>query len=197
MKIGFFGGSFNPPTNAHINLAKKALETCMLDKIIFIPMGDFYKKKELAESIHRYSMLKIACENSGTSNFEVSDMEIVINQKLDTIDAFRLIEKKYPNDERYFIMGADNFIKLIEWKESDELINKYNYIVLERKQYNLQEYINKHKELKKCISKIIENPEYKNSSSTEFRKLLKEKLESKQQIISKEVLNYIIKHNID
>lgn len=38
MKIGFFGGSFNPPTKAHINLAKKALNICKLDKVIFVPM---------------------------------------------------------------------------------------------------------------------------------------------------------------
>lgn len=48
MKIGFFGGSFNPPTNAHIYLAKEAINQCNLDKVIFIPMNDYYKKKNLA-----------------------------------------------------------------------------------------------------------------------------------------------------
>lgn len=49
MKIGFFGGCFNPPTIAHINLAKKVLEKCNLDKLIFVPIGDFYSKKDLAK----------------------------------------------------------------------------------------------------------------------------------------------------
>jgi len=47
MKIGFFGGSFNPPTNAHIALAQKAIKECMLDKVVFVPMNDYYRKKEL------------------------------------------------------------------------------------------------------------------------------------------------------
>ncbi len=64
MRIGFFGGCFNPPTNAHINLAKKALKECNLDKVIFVPVGDFYDKKELELAKHRYNMLEIACKRN-------------------------------------------------------------------------------------------------------------------------------------
>lgn len=64
MKIGFFGGCFNPPTNAHINLAKKVLKECKLDKVIFVPVGNFYDKKELVSGEHRYNMLKIACKRT-------------------------------------------------------------------------------------------------------------------------------------
>ncbi len=62
MKIGFFGGCFNPPTNAHVNLAKKVLDECNLNRVVFVPVGDFYGKKELAPEKHRYNMLKIACK---------------------------------------------------------------------------------------------------------------------------------------
>ena len=48
MKIGFFGGSFNPPTVAHIYLAKEAVSQCKLDKVVFVPMNDYYKKDYLA-----------------------------------------------------------------------------------------------------------------------------------------------------
>ncbi len=61
MKIGFFGGCFNPPTNAHINLAIKVLKESNLDKLIFVPVGDFYQKQDLVSEEHRYNMLKIAC----------------------------------------------------------------------------------------------------------------------------------------
>lgn len=64
MKIGFFGGCFNPPTNAHIYLAKKVLKECKLDKVIFVPVGDFYNKKELISAEHRYNMLKISCKRT-------------------------------------------------------------------------------------------------------------------------------------
>jgi len=62
MKIGFFGGSFNPPTKAHIELAQKVIEKYVLDKVIFVPMGDFYVKEGLASSKDRLNMLKLACK---------------------------------------------------------------------------------------------------------------------------------------
>ena len=45
MKIGFFGGSFNPPTKAHLNLARKAIEEKNLDKVVFVQFAIFMKKK--------------------------------------------------------------------------------------------------------------------------------------------------------
>ena len=47
MKIGFFGGSFNPPTIAHLDLVKKAIQKYQLDKVYFVPVNNFYKKEEL------------------------------------------------------------------------------------------------------------------------------------------------------
>ena len=46
MKIGFFGGCFNPPSNIHINLAKNVINEYKLDKLIFVPVGDYYDKKD-------------------------------------------------------------------------------------------------------------------------------------------------------
>ena len=189
MKIGFFGGSFNPPTNAHINLAKKAINECKLDKIIFVPMGDFYPKKGLAKAKDRYNMLKIGIPKEDRHLLEVSDIEIGIKENLDAIDAFKKIEKIYPEDERYFIMGADNFKKILNWKESKKLIENYNYIVFERKNLDLEKFIEEKLKIKINI-KIIKNTNYKNMSSTEFRR------SANKEIIPKEVLKYIEKHKI-
>ena len=192
MRIGFFGGSFNPPTNAHISLAKTALEKCKLDKIIFIPMGDFYGKQGLAKAKYRYEMLEIVCK--AVESFEVSDIEIKVNKKLDTIDAFRLIEKTYPNEEKYFLMGADNFIKLLEWKESESL-SEYNYIVFEREKINLKQYIANNSILRNTNIEVIENKDYKEKSATEFRNLWR-KEKANQDIIPKEVIEFIEANNI-
>lgn len=196
MKIGFFGGSFNPPTNAHMYIAKEALEKCKLDKVIFVPMGDFYKKAGLANAKDRYNMLKIACKDM--EKLEVSDLEIKINRKLHTVEAFRLIKDKYPNEDRYFIMGADNFVRLPSLKESKELINDYKYIVIERDNIELEKYIRCNKDITSHIEniKIIENKCYKSTSSTEFRNLVFVDKNEKQNIIPKEVYEYIINNNI-
>lgn len=179
MKIGFMGGSFNPPTNAHINLAKKTLEQCGLDKIILVPMNDNYEKTNLAKAKDRLKMLEIACQD--IENIEPTDIELKINKKITTKEALNLIEKQYPNDEKYYILGADNYEKIKNEK-------KHKYIILERNEINLEETKN--------IYKIIKNEEYKNTSATIFRNLLKQEKTEKQDIIPQEVYNYIKKYKI-
>ena len=62
-RMGFFGGSFNPPTYAHINIAKASIEKLGLDKFFFVPVGNLYNKPDLIDEVYRYDMLKIACKN--------------------------------------------------------------------------------------------------------------------------------------
>jgi len=188
MKIGFFGGCFNPPTIAHIALANKVLIETNLDKVIFVPVGDFYKKKELTSAKERYNMLKLVCDD--LKNIEVSDIELDIKETLYAIDAFKLIEEKYRNDEIYFIMGADNFINLTKWKAGKELIEKYKYIVLERDNIDIEEYVtNNLKEYKNKI-KIVKNEEYGDFSSSMFRE------NNDFSIVPNNVLKYIKENNL-
>lgn len=187
MKIGFFGGSFNPPTLAHINLAKKALKECNLDKVIFVPVGDFYDKRELALARDRYNMLKISI--NGQDKFEVSDFELNVKQRLYAVDVFRIIKENHQNDDIYFIMGADNFINILKWKDADELIKEYKYIVLDREEIDVKGYIYR-LEIDKTKITIIKNEHYNKCSSSIFRRMQKE------DVISDEVMNYINENDL-
>ena len=132
-KVGFFGGCFNPPTNTHINLANNLIKEGKLDKVIFVPVGDYYQKQDLVPAIHRYNMLKIACKNF--ENLEVEDIASIHQEKLFAKDTFKLIYEKYKNNEEiYFIMGSDNFQKMPTWKNYEEIKDKYKYLVLDRTQ---------------------------------------------------------------
>ncbi len=194
MKIGFFGGSFNPPTNAHVCLAKKALIECKLDKVIFVPMGDFYQKKGLVLAKHRYNMLKIICDKQ--ENLEVSDIELYLNKQMHAIDAFKLIENKYRQDDIYFIMGADNFVNITKWKDSKELLEKYKYIVLGRENIDINKYINENCILDFNKIRMIENEEFKNHSSTKARNTLSLKKTYDKDMVPKEILEYIALNNL-
>jgi len=119
-------------------------------------------------------MLEIACLN--INNLEVSDIEIKVNKKLSTIEAFRLIESAYPKDDKYFLIGADNFINISKWKESQELISKYKYIVFEREEVELEKYIKDNFRGTKIDIHIVKNNEYKRVSSSKFRELFNEEL---------------------
>lgn len=129
-KIGFFGGCFNPPSNIHIELANNLIKTRKLDKVVFVPVNDWYTKNELIPAKHRLNMIKLAIKDY--NNLEVDDIEIQENRKLFAVDAFELITNKYSNKcEMFFIMGSDNFEKMQNWKNYD-IIKDKRYIVIER-----------------------------------------------------------------
>ena len=58
MKIGILGGTFDPPHNAHLEIAKRSIKQFDLDKVIFIPSGNPWQKKDATPFIHRYEMTK-------------------------------------------------------------------------------------------------------------------------------------------
>lgn len=180
-KIGFFGGCFNPPTVAHIELAKKAMKAANLDKVVFIPMGDYYPKVDLIPIKHRYEMLKIAIKNE--ENMEISNMQFGQKKVVYAIDSFKQIDEMY-SCEKYFIMGTDNFAQIKDWKEAKKL-KKYKLIVLERKEKVLND--------KNII--FINTEKYNDVSSKQIRKELKNKV-GKIDFLNKEVLEYIQKNNL-
>ena len=167
MKIGFFGGSFNPPTLAHTYLAKLAIYKIGLDKVIFVPIGDFYEKKELLPIDTRIKMIEIICNKE--SKFEVSDIEKNFKEKKYAIDIFKIIEDKFKKDDFYFLLGSDNFCKLPKWKNFEEL-KKYKYIVFERNEKIENKEVN-------GLSNVyfISTDITKNISSTAIRNSVKNK----------------------
>jgi len=105
MKIGIFGGSFNPPHNMHKNIALELIKKGYLDKVVYVPTGDSYKKENLINFKDRLKMVELMTLNY--DNLSVSD--IGNNDKYaytyQTLDYFQNI---YKNDEIYFICGTDN-----------------------------------------------------------------------------------------
>ena len=138
-RLGFFGGCFNPPTIAHLELALKAIEVAKLDKLYFVPMGDYYKKESLISSKNRYEMLKIMV--AGNSKLDVSTIQMNQKKDLQAIDTFRLIQKEFSGSENFYIMGSDNFEKMHTWKNSEELKKLYNYIILSRDNFKSDDVI--------------------------------------------------------
>ena len=194
-KIGFFGGSFNPLTIAHINLAIKIVNVCKLDKLIFVPIGDFYKKKDLIIFKHRYKMIKVAC--SVNKYLDVLDIEDNQKTKLYAIDTFEIIRKQYINDDIYFIMGTDNLEKIESWKDYNNLITQYKYIILERKENAFYDILKNNVDIKEHKDNFIVVSDYKynNISSTLVRENIK-KNEDISNLVPKEIETYIKENNL-
>lgn len=136
MKIGFFGGSFNPPSYVHINLAKELINKQIVEKVFFVPVGNYYKKEDLIDAKHRLNMLKLAIEEE--KNLEIDTLAAESETKLYASDTFKIIKEKYADDELFFIMGSDNFRKMPSWKNYKELLNNYNIIVIERERKKIR-----------------------------------------------------------
>lgn len=172
-KIGFFGGCFNPPTNIHIKIANQLIEQGKLDKVVFVPVNDYYKKKDLLEAKHRYNMLKLATKDY--NNLEVDDIEIKENRELFAVDIFEIIgsrfsEQYYHKNDTFMIMGSDNYNKMSTWKDYDKIKDNYNYIVIDRDENEI--------------------------SSTEIRNMIKNSDKRVKEYLSKDVYEYILKNNL-
>lgn len=136
MKIGIFGGSFNPPHKMHVDIAKYILENKYLDKIIFVPTGIYYKyKSNLAPDEQRLQMLNLALE--GLDNISVSDYEQQ-GKLMYTCDTLGHFQKIYPSDQIYFICGADNLSYIETWKNAVYLLEHYRILVVRRGQDDLE-----------------------------------------------------------
>ena len=145
-KYGFFGGSFNPVTKAHVDLALEIVKMFNMDKVIFVPVEDNYNKKGLINEKHRYNMLKIA--TNGYKDLEISDIELNQDRNLTTLEAFQKIEESYDEISKYYIIGADNLYKMILSKDLEILAPKYKYIVIQRGIIDAKEIIKSNEILK-------------------------------------------------
>ena len=91
MKIGIYGGSFNPVHNGHLNIVKYILHQLKLDKIIVIPVGKpSHRADNLESSASRIEMCRAAFEN--IPNVEVSEIEIAKDKTSYTINTLKKIE---------------------------------------------------------------------------------------------------------
>lgn len=196
-KYGFFGGSFNPITNAHLNIAKLVQEKYNLDKVVFVPMGDHYPKLELAKEEHRYEMLKIATRKE--DKLEVSAIELNLPNSLTMLQAFKKIEEQYKNINPYFIIGADNLNKLVGLSDFEILATNYEFIVIGRNNISIQEKISLNPILErfKAHFNILEDNPYDNISATCARNALKNgNSDDLSNIIPCEVEEYIRKNKV-
>lgn len=129
MRIGVFGGSFNPPHLMHLNIAKDLLRLKYLDKVIFVPTGNKYIKDDLIDIKYRIEMLKImiiSYDDMIVSDYENQDRVVYTYE---TLDYFK---KKYLGSEIYFILGADNLKQISNWKNSEYILSNYKLLVINR-----------------------------------------------------------------
>lgn len=197
MKYGFLGGSFNPVTKAHVELAIQSKKQFALDKVFLVPVGNAYPKEGLAKEEDRYQMLQLATQE--IEGIEVLDIELGKKEEVKAIDAFVMLQKQYPNATIYYIMGIDNLATLPSWKQAEILITKYEYIVMEREGYLLEEVIKSASILEKNKEHfhLLENQDHQATSATSIRKAIQENnVQGLERILDANVYEYIQEHQL-
>ncbi len=195
MRIGIFGGSFDPIHLAHINMAQYALKGANLDKIIFVPNGNPPHKDGLsATADQRLEMLSLAILDN--PYFEVSDYEIKKCGLSYTVDTMRYFRGIYPNCELFFIVGADSLDYIHKWNRADELKEENTFIAINRNfsnNYSFLENVDKCRSLGYRIT-VVDMP-FMDISSTMVREKVKNG-ESILDLTPERVAGYILTHKI-
>lgn len=196
-----FGGTFNPPTNAHLKIILEIQKQFANAKIIIIPVNDFYQKNHKIPSFHRFNMCKLLFGNK--LNIEISDHEIKNTKNSYTLDTLNYFQSIYPDKDIYWLMGSDNLNDIINWYHPEDILNKYNLLVTQRNiKENIFQIINKYDLLKKYKESIYQiiiefNLYEKDCSSTLVRKkIANNNIEDIFKYIKKEILCYIEKNNL-
>ena len=134
--IVVMGGSFNPPTLAHENLMKTAMNAVNADLGIFVPSSDKYVSRKMSKSkknnqvyteYDRANMLDIVCDS--LVNCVVDTCELGDDGRGHTYRTLCEIQRKHPDAEIYFICGADKLNIIPKWHSFEDLLTKFKVIV--------------------------------------------------------------------
>ena len=122
MKIGVYGGSFNPPHLGHVRAAQACKQALGLDRVLVIP-ASIPPHKQLTSSSaspeERLALTRLAFEN--LPGFEVLDLEIRREGKSYTVDTIRELKAQYEHDELFLMMGTDMFLSFQDWYSPQEI----------------------------------------------------------------------------
>lgn len=190
MKIGLFGGTFDPIHIGHMILMENVINNLYLDKIYVLPNSNPPHKLENKKTALNLRLKMVNETIKDNPKLEINDYDYRDNEIHYTFNTINYFKKSYPNDEFFFIMGEDSFLDIEKWKNYKEIL-KENLIIFKRysnKNFSLISKINQVRKYNKNIY-LIDNIAL-DISSTLIRNLVKEN-KSIRYLVNDEVINII------
>jgi len=130
-KIGLFGGSFDPVHNAHLALARQALDQLMLDELRWVPVGQAWQKERaMTPAAQREAMLRLAID--GEPRFVLERCELQRAGPSYTLDTLRELQAAEPGADWFLLIGEDQYRNLHTWHGVDELLQRVTLAVAQR-----------------------------------------------------------------
>lgn len=135
MKIGLFGGTFNPIHNGHVALAERLLRAARLDEVwlLVTPQNPWKAQMELLDDDLRLLMASAGLE--GKPHIKASDYEFHLPRPSYTWDTLQALSKDFPDHRFALLIGGDNWAKFGQWRAHDQILAHHDVVVYPRKGY--------------------------------------------------------------
>lgn len=195
MKIGLYGGSFNPPHNGHLNLANELYDALSLDKIIIMP-SNISPQKDNNGGVSPYDRINMCRTAFSDEKFEVSDWEIKNGGKSYTVYTLEHLKRQHPNAEFFLFVGSDMLLSFHTWFRFREILDMCTVCAVSRSRSVAAGEMRRYASdvLRSENVKIFDITEFE-VSSTEIRKRISEG-KSCKGLLPNGVYEYIKENNI-
>jgi nicotinate-nucleotide adenylyltransferase len=131
MRLGLFGGTFDPIHLGHLILAEQCREACALDEVWLVVAGaPPHKPGGRTSALHRLEMARIAV--AGHPNLMVSEIETNRPGPHYSVETLQAVHLERPNDELFFLIGADSLVELPSWREPEAIATLATLVVVNR-----------------------------------------------------------------
>jgi len=137
LKLGLYGGTFDPIHNGHFHVIKRLLTLNIVDRVLVIPAGEprLRENAPIATGAQRRTMCQLAVNDLAPefrSKVEVNPIEVLRIGPSYTIDTVEAVKQAYPDDEIILIIGTDAHQKIDQWHRVDELLKMVTLEIIER-----------------------------------------------------------------
>jgi nicotinate-nucleotide adenylyltransferase len=191
MRIGLFGGTFDPPHLAHLAVAEAARSYVNLARLIWIPAGipPHRIEQPIASPAHRLAMTELSVRDN--SAFSVSEIEIEREGRSFTYETAAEASGRYPDDELFLVVGGDSLRNFHTWRKPEEILAKVRLIAFARDRSEVDDV--EPTVLDATI--VIPGTPLLGISSSKIRKLLAAG-RSIRYLVTEPVAEYIEEHNL-
>lgn len=199
MKIGIYGGTFNPPHLGHMAAARDVAQALKLDKVLLVP-DNTPPHKEMPEGSatpqQRLEMVELMADRLG-KGFEASDIELTRQGKSYTADTLEALARRYPKDELYLLMGTDMFLTLDTWYQPQRICKYAHIAAFGRQAGDTESFHWQKKKLKKQFDarvKIVTLEDLVEVSSSQLREQLAKG--QGRALLDESIYGYILMHRL-
>ncbi len=133
LRLGLFGGTFDPPHNGHVAVAKDVADALNLNRLLWIPAGEPPHKAQQDVTPASLRLEMALAATAEDARFEVSDVETACEGPSYTVDTLGEVRRKFPHATLYFIVGADEYDALATWRAPEQVLELTRLAVMDRR----------------------------------------------------------------